>query len=146
MNNQIAEVQLTYKPIRKNKEKIYTSADSYRLIRPTFSDGTIQYREFFKVIFLNSALEVLGWTLISQGGISNTLVDVRLVFQAALLANATGVILVHNHPSGKLKPSREDDLLTAKIQNAGKVLDIRVLDHLIISDEHYYSYNDESRL
>jgi len=144
----VAEVELSYRNrVAKSKRKqILDSTTAYRVLRENFSDDTIDYKETFKVLYLNQACQVLGCSTISEGGITNTLADVRMILQGALLTNATGMILAHNHPSGSTRPSREDDALTRKITEASKLLDIRVADHIILSSEDFYSYNDEGRI
>jgi DNA repair protein RadC len=89
---------------------------------------------------------VLGIYEVSTGGITGTVADPRLIFAAALKANACAMIISHNHPSGNLKPSRQDEELTAKLKQAGQFLDIKVLDHLIITTETYFSFADEEIL
>ena len=138
----VAEVTLSYNPRNTQKTKVMGSADAYRILLPTFREGTIHHREYFKVLFLNNANDVLGCTQISEGGITNTYVDVRIILQAALLTNATSLILAHNHPSGSLKPSSEDRKLTESIKQAAALLQIRVVDHLIMSDDSFYSFVD----
>lgn len=98
-------------------------------------------------MLLNQSNKVLGIVPISEGGISATYVDVRLILQAALLANAVQVILVHNHPSGSIKPSTQDDALTERVKKAAELMEIHVADHIILSsEEKYYSYYDEGKL
>ena len=141
---EVAEVSVTYKnkvPTGK-KYKIVSSQDIYTLMRPIFQD-VINHHEEFYIILLNSGNCVLGVSKIAQGGIAETSVDVRIIFQTALKANATSIILAHNHPSGNLTPSWQDRDLTKKIVNAGKLINITVLDHLIITDSGYYSFADE---
>lgn len=108
----VGEVKLSYKPKFKNQPKVTCSEDAYRYILSTYKKGTICYKEYFKVLFLNQASQVLGYTLISEGGITETCADVRLIMQAALLTNSVAIILAHNHPSGNTKPSREDMEIT----------------------------------
>ncbi len=118
----VAEVQLSYKSNVKSstRYKINSSQDAYELLIKYFPDDTIGYRKAFKVVLLNQSNRVLGIVPISEGGISATYVDVRLILQsAALLANATQVILAHNHPSGSMKPSTLDDTLTEKSKEGG---------------------------
>ncbi len=124
--------------------QISSSRDAYELISENWED--VSYVESFKIILLNRANKVLGVTIISKGGMSGTTADPKVIFQAALKANASGIILSHNHPSGNLKPSQQDIDLTKKIKNAGKALDISVLDHLIITDSSFYSFNDEGAM
>ena len=102
----VGEVELTYKSTSKSRNKIYSSEDAYKYLLPTYKEGTICYKEYFKVLFLNQSNQVLGYTLISEGGITETCADVRVILQAALLTNSVAIILAHNHPSGNLKPSR----------------------------------------
>ncbi len=102
--------------------------------------------EVFAVVFLNRANKINHFEVLSSGGISHTIVDPRIIFKKALEAKATSVVLCHNHPSGNLKPSRADEELTQKLKSAGKLLDIQVLDHLIVSDEGYYSFADEGMM
>ena len=145
----VAEVQLSYKSNVKSstRYKINSSQDAYELLIKCFPDDTIEYKESFKVVLLNQSNKVLGIVLISEGGISATYVDVRLILQAALLANATQVILAHNHPSGSMKPSTLDDVLTEKLRKVAELMEINVADHIILSPEkEYYSYHDEGKL
>ncbi len=103
-------------------------------------------KEYFKVLFLNQANQILGYTLISEGGISETIADIRLIFQAALLTNSVALILAHNHPSGNLKPSRQDMEITKQVRDAALLMRIKVLDHIILTDAEYYSFADEGML
>ena len=103
----------------------------------------IDYKERFAVLLLSRSNKVLGLSWISQGGISGTIVDVRLIFQAVLKANASSIILLHNHPSGQLEASEADLRITRKIKSGADVLDISVLDHLIITSEKFVSMADE---
>ena len=102
----VGEVELSYKPKFKNIYKVGSSEDAYKYLLPTYKEGTICYKEYFKVLFLNQSSQVLGYTLISEGGITETCADVRVILQAALLTNSVAIILAHNHPSGNLKPDR----------------------------------------
>ena len=123
---------------------MYNSKDAFDILYSTWNPETIEYREEFKVLMLNRANKVLGLITISTGGISGTVVDVKMIYQAALKSNASAIILGHNHPSGSTKPSEADRSITKKITAAGKVLDIGVLDHLIITPSSiYYSFADE---
>ena len=142
----VGEVELTYKSTSKARSKIYSSEDAYKYLLPTYKEGTICYKEYFKVLFLNQSNQVLGYTLISEGGITDTSVDVRVILQAALLTNSVTIILAHNHPSGNLKPSKEDLRLTKQVKDAAQLMRITVTDHLILSDVSYYSFADEGQL
>lgn len=101
------------------------------------------HNEVFGVVFLNQANKVKHYEVISMGGITATVADPRIIFRKALSEDAVAIILFHNHPSGNLQPSRADEELTAKIIQAAKLFDIRILDHLIVSDEGYFSFADE---
>ena len=107
--------------------------------------GDLGHEEFW-CIYLNNANRVLSERQLSKGGITGTMVDVRLVYQAALQMGSVAVILVHNHPSGTLRPSEADKRLTAKLQQGGSQLDIQVLDHVIITEKAYFSFADEHLL
>ena len=146
LDYKVAEVELTYKPTMKDKRRIVTATDAYQILLTTYKEGTIDYKEYFKVLFLNKAQDVLGYTLISEGGITETSVDIRIVLQAALLTNSVALILAHNHPSGNLKPSSEDINLTKQVKDAAQLMRITVLDHIIISSEDYYSFAAEGLL
>jgi len=146
---QVSEVKLTYKNKVKASERpmIKSSRDIYKLlINSVFDKETIEHHESLKLILMNRAGRVLGITQISEGGLAETSADMRIILQAAILGNACGVILAHNHPSGNLDPSAQDDLLTQRLQKAAKLMDISLLDHIILTSEKYYSYADEGRL
>ncbi len=125
------------------KPKITSSKSVFDVMQPII--GELQHDEFC-IIFLNNANKIQLKTQMSKGGITGTLVDTRLIFKRALELAATGLILCHNHPSGTLKPSTSDINLTNKIKKGGEVLDIKVLDHIIITEKKYYSFADEGIL
>ena len=102
--------------------------------------------EEFSVLVLNRANRVLGYARISQGGLSGTVADPKVIFQIALKSNSCSIIIAHNHPSGNTQPSEADIQLTRKLKDAGAVLDLPVLDHLILTSEGYYSFADEGLL
>jgi len=144
----VAEVELSYKnrvPYKERK-KVQTSLDAYNLLINNHDDDTIDYKETFKVLYLNQASQVVGCFTLSQGGITSTCVDVRNILQGALLTNAVAMVLAHNHPSGNTRPSREDDKITNQVSKAGELLNIKVLDHIIFTREDFYSYGDEGRI
>ncbi len=145
-NSTISEIQVSYKPFIKNGLRIKSSNDAYRILKNLFSEETIQLQEQFVVIYLNTAGKVIGSYQLSTGGLTGTIADVRLILSVALKSLATGIILGHNHPSGNLTPSEADKLITNKIKQAAKLMDIKVLDHLILSCEGYYSFTDEGIL
>ena len=144
----VAEVELIYKSKVKASErpKITTSKDAYKLLIKLWDDNKIEFIEEFKVLFLNKANKVLGVYNVSSGGISGTVADPRIIFAASLKANACSIIISHNHPSGNLKPSRHDQELTQKIKLGGQFLEIKLLDHVIITNESYFSFADEGLL
>ncbi|MFT5723540.1 MAG: DNA repair protein RadC [Bacteroidia bacterium] len=119
---------------------ITSSKDAYHYIGHKIAD--LIHEEFW-VIFLNRANHITSSTCISKGGFSQTVVDPKLVFKSALEAKASAILLCHNHPSGNLKPSKADLSLTEKIKSGGKLLEIQVLDHLIVTSAHYLSFADE---
>ncbi|MEP7374639.1 MAG: JAB domain-containing protein [Chitinophagaceae bacterium] len=145
---QVAEIELVYKTKVKASErpKITCSKEAYKVLRQTWDENKIEFVEQFKILLLNIANKVLGIYEVSTGGVTGTVADPRLIFTAALKSNSVAIMLCHNHPSSNLKPSKADDELTAKIAEAGRFLDIKVMDHLIICKDGYYSYADEGVL
>ncbi|WP_420385328.1 RadC family protein [Roseivirga sp.] len=127
----------------KSRLKINKAKDAYEAIAPELLDQPV---EQFWVIMLNRSNHVIKKRLISQGGVSGTIADPKIIFKSALEDLASGVILVHNHPSGNLKPSQADIKLTKKLVDAGSLLEIPVLDHIIFADAGFYSFADEGRL
>jgi DNA repair protein RadC len=119
--------------------QIKCSKDVADIFQPILSD--LSYEEFW-ILFLNRSNRVISRMKLSQGGISGTVTDVRLVMKKAIETLASGIIVCHNHPSGNLNPSESDSTITRKIKEAGNLLDIQLLDHLIISDKDYYSFAD----
>ena len=106
----------------------------------------MHWQEEFILICLNNSNQIIGYYSLSKGGMTGTIVDVRMLFNIALKTTCTGIILTHNHPSGKLQASEADKTLTSKIKQGCKVLDINLLDHIIITNESYYSFGDEGIL
>ncbi len=127
----------------KSKPKIQSSKEAYDIIGPTLQDLAI---EEFWIILLNSAGKLISRECISRGGINSTVVDSRIIFKRAIAQGATSIILIHNHPSGKINPSQQDIALTKNLVSAGKILGIPISDHLIIGNKDYYSFCDEGRL
>lgn len=125
------------------KTIINTSKQIAEYLRTMIKDYSY---EVFAVIFLNQSNKVNHFEIVSRGGITATVADPRLILRKALDTEATSIILCHNHPSGSLRPSRADEELTNKIKEAAKFLDIRVLDHLIVSEHGYYSFSDDGLL
>src|SRR5664279_1549320 len=144
IQTQTAEIQVSYRPAIANKPSIKCALDAYVVLRDFFTHETIQLNEQFLVMYLNKANRVLGVYPGFVGGITSTIVDLRLILSIALKTLATSIILCHNHPSGSLTPSKQDIDLTLKIKEAAKYLDIYVQDHLIITFERkYFSLADE---
>ena len=129
--------------LSSNKPKINSPADVYELMTPDLLD--IEKEEFW-IILLNRAHHVIKKILISSGGISGTTVDPRMIFKEAIENLASGIILIHNHPSGNLTPSQSDFQITRKLTEGGKFMDLPVLDHLIFSNSGFYSFKDEGHL
>lgn len=125
------------------KKKIASSISVFELMQPIL--GELPHEEFW-IIYLNNSNKVIQKQQLSKGGITGTLVDVRLVLKMALELGATGIILTHNHPSGTLKPSEADKQITQKLKQAGISLDIKVLDHIIVTEKAYFSFADENIL
>lgn len=125
------------------KKKITCSESVFELMQPVI--GELEHEEFW-IIYLNNSNKVILKNQSSKGGITGTLVDVRLVLKNALEVGATGLILAHNHPSGTLKPSKADKQITSKLKVAAESLDIKVLDHLIVTENAYFSFADEAIL
>jgi len=145
----VSEVQLIYKNKVKASDriKITCSRDAYNVFMDSWNPETVDFLEEFKMLLLNRSNAVLGIFPVSKGGLSGTVTDVRLIYQAAIKANACGTVICHNHPSGNLNPSESDNKITQKIKEAGNLLDIQLLDHIILTTEgDYYSYADNGIL
>lgn len=144
----VAEVELVYKTTVKpsQRPKINSVKDCYQLLKELWDENTIEMQEQFKVMLLNRGNKVIGVYEASSGGLTGTVADPRLILAAAIKSLAVSIILSHNHPSGNLKPSRADEELTQKIKVAASYHDIRVIDHIIITSEGYYSFADEGVL
>lgn len=140
----ITEVELIYKCKVKQTTLplIAKSEDAVKIFRKLWNIEQIEHREESRLLLLNRANRVLGTILISQGGIAGTVIDPKFVFQAALKANASAIMLCHNHPSGNLTPSKSDIRLTKQIRECGKYLELPLLDHIIITADNYYSMAD----
>ena len=127
----------------KVPDDVKSSRDAYNIMRRQFLD--LNHEEFW-IMLIGRSSKVIAKELVSKGGLSGTVADPRVIFHMAIQHQASGIIMIHNHPSGNLKPSREDLSLTKRISDAGNLLDIKVLDHLIITDNGYYSFGDEGVL
>lgn len=139
----VAEIEVCYKPKVNKSITIKQSQDVYNLLLGLYPTGTLQMQEEVKVILLNRANAVLGVYHHSKGGLSSCIIDVKLILSVALKGLASSIILVHNHPSGNLIPSKADISITKKMKRACKHLEILLLDHIIISDRGYLSLANE---
>lgn len=146
----VTEITVAYinKQNATERPAVTGSADAYTLLLEAYNPDTIALQEQFAVLYLNAGNKVLGVYRASTGGITGTICDIRLVLTVALKVAATSMIISHNHPSGTLRPSRADEELTQKLKEAAKLMDLKVLDHLIISPLHgeYLSFADEGLL
>lgn len=142
---QVSEIQLSYRThVRPSQRPIIRmSNDAYQILKDHWDESRLEFIEQFKVLLTNRANKVLGIVEISTGGISGTVADPKVIFAAALKAGACGIILAHNHPSGNLTPSQQDIELTRRMRDGGKLLEIQLLDHIILTTESYYSMADE---
>ena len=149
MKAQVNEIAISYSGNLKTNQlpKITSSQNAAELLYGQWNKNNIELHETFKVMLLNNANKVKGIYEVSTGGITGTLVDLRILFAVVLKSLTTAVILAHNHPSGTLIPSEPDKRLTQKIKKAGELFDIKVLDHLILTpDGNYISFADEGIL
>lgn len=145
---QIAEIEITYKRAQslENLPTINSSKAAADIFMQSWNMNQIEYREEFKILLLNRPLKPLGIVNISSGGLDATCVDIRLILAAALKANAAVMIAAHNHPSGATKPSRNDEVITKRIVQAGALLNIPLEDHLIITRHAFFSFSDNGLL
>lgn len=142
----LASCELGKRRMRENaveRKKFLSSTDIYSFFYPKLRDLSVEESH---VLLLSSGLTYIGSRLISRGGIGGTVVDVRLVLKEALLADAPNIVLCHNHPSGNLTPSREDDDLTRRLREAARTVSLNLIDHLVVTDGGFFSYADEGRL
>lgn len=144
----VTKLELVYhnKAKPKDRLKLLSSTHAYETLMMEWDMNKIELLEQFKIILLDNRNYCLGLSDISTGGMTSCLVDPRLVFATALQSKATQIILAHNHPSGDMTPSKEDIAITRKLRDGGKLLDISVLDHLIVTPEHYYSFCDNGMM
>ena len=143
--NKVTEVTLSYKSKIKpsEREQIKQSSDAEKIFRSIeHYNNNIELFECFYAMYMNKQNKVLSVMLISEGGTSGTIVDIKKIIAPAILQNASAVIVSHNHPSGNTTPSENDKQITTKIKNALKLLDVNLLDHLIITPESYLSFSD----
>lgn len=139
------DISYSYGIAKAERETIKSSLDARNIFR-SLIESSIEYKESFMLLVLNNANEILGIKKISDGGITGTIVDIRLIFQTILKAHGIAFIICHNHPSGKLQPSEADKDLTQKIKEGADILNLKLLDHLIITKENEFSFADENIL
>lgn len=142
MNNQVSEIQISYSANIIGKEKVSNSSDLFNIVHNQWNKDTIEMYEEVKILLLNRANKVLGIYALSKGGLSSSVVDIRIILSIALKALASSIILIHNHPSSNLKPSKSDIDITRKLKSACELLDIVLLDHLIVTKGDYFSFAD----
>ncbi len=145
MKDKVNEIKISYKEKRQASKSftITSSKDAAKLFFEHWNSDTISIHESFKVMLLNNSNKVKAIFEVSTGGITGTVVDIRILFAVVLKSLSVGIILAHNHPSGKLKPSKSDIQITSKIKSACDFLDIKILDHLILTPHgEFYSFSD----
>jgi len=146
----VAEISVSYINKQRASERptISSSSDAHKHLLSGFNPDTISLQEQFVVLYLNRANQVLGIYKVASGGISSLIVDPRMILSVALKIAASSIICSHNHPSGNMKPSRQDEELTQKLKEGARFLDVKILDHLIVSPcgQDYYSFGDEGLL
>lgn len=138
----ITEIQVSYKGNNEVRLRISNSKELFEVLLDNWNIDTIELQEEFKIVLFNTANEILGIYPFSKGGLSKTVVDLKLIFSVTLLSRASAIAITHNHPSGNVKPSKSDNFITDKIIKASTLFDVKFLDHLIISKNNYYSYAD----
>ena len=145
-NTNLPEITLKLKKGENFKAKISGSSDAAEVFKKIWDVDSLEIFESVICIFLNRANNTIGWFKVSQGGLSGTVVDNRLILATAIKSLASGIILAHNHPSGNTKPSKADIEVTKKLKNGCNILEINLLDHLIITKDSYISLADEGLL
>ena len=142
----LEEIKVSYNPSVDTKPKVASLNDAYQYFLEIFDKDALSIREECVVLFLNRANRALGFYRLSIGGITGTVVDIRLILGIAVKCLACGIIIAHNHPSGNLKPSKSDILLTERLMISARLMEISLLDHLIISATGYYSFAENGAL
>lgn len=140
---EVAEIKVSYTNTNPEKVKVTNSQIAYNVIMKHWDLNIIEFQEEVKVMLFNRANILLGIYEMSKGGISGTVVDIRIILSVALKCNSSSIILVHNHPSGRLVPSEPDKAITKRLKEACSILDIELLDHLIISIDGFYSFDKD---
>lgn len=142
----VPEIKVTYIRGKEFLGKVQDSRYVAEFLRKTYGNGTIQLQEAFFILYLNKRHEIIGYYKHSVGAIDGTLADIRIIFGIALTCLAVSIVLCHNHPSGTLYPSENDKQLTKRFKEAGKLMEITILDHIILTQADYYSFADNSIL
>jgi len=142
----LAEIKVSYSTEISDKIKINGSDQIYSLALEHWDMNTIEFQEEAKMILLNRNNSVLGIYYLSKGGLSSTILDIKIVLSVALRAHSSSIILLHNHPSGNLNPSNSDIRITKRIKDACQVVDLELLDHIIITKSAYFSFAKEGLL
>jgi len=143
----VSEIEISYKPAIGSKPEVTSSSDAYLILKEHYPENQIALKEYFVVMYLNQANRVIGVQRLSIGGLTSAVADVRLLFGTALKILATGIVISHNHPSGNTRPSLQDRKLTIQVKEAGKLFDIKLLDHLILTpNDEYISMADNGDL
>lgn len=146
---QLPEIKISVKYKKGKKiqtEKLTSSGAVAQVLRKIFDADTIEWKEEFILLCLNRANELIGYFKVSSGGMAGTIADPKIIYTTALNCTAANIIVAHNHPSGNKKPSGADISITRKLYEAGQLLDINLLDHIILTRDGYYSFNDEGEI
>ncbi|MFA6261087.1 MAG: JAB domain-containing protein [Bacteroidia bacterium] len=139
------KISVAFEPqtLKRDLVQVLNSKDCHTVLMQCFDPSTINWKEEFHMLCLNRNNKVVGYYKVSEGGCSGTVVDSKVIFTTALNTGAHSIVLAHNHPSGNMKPSSADLAITKKLKDAGNLLEIMVMDHLIISDSEYFSFADD---
>lgn len=142
----LSEIKVSYHNLSKDDVTTTNSKDVWKVALLNWDEGLLEYQEEVKALLLNRANKVLGIYDLSRGGTASCIVDLKVILAVALKCNAHSVILIHNHPSGNIKPSEVDKNITKRLKEACSVVDLKLLDHLIISKDAYFSFADDGIL
>jgi len=143
---EVAEIKVSYSNTNLERIKITNSQMLFSLVLKQWNQDLLEFQEEVKIVLLNRAQIALGIFELSKGGVSGTVVDIKIILGIALKCNATSIVIAHNHPSGNLEPSEADKSITKRLKEASKTIDLNLLDHLIITKEGYYSFSDNGIL
>ena len=140
------EDNINYKPIITNHAIISSSPQAYELIKQLWDNEKINLQEQFATLFFNQSKKMIGWKVLSTGNMTKCIVDIKLLVSVALHCMCTHIMIIHNHPSNNLKASQCDENIIGTVKNALKLIDVELIDHLIIAEKEYLSFNDEGFL